>query len=235
MTFLKLLLKLDRLFMVYSLVKRRTKTFRLIQKLFKIIAMFPIIKELYNLSTNPTFLALRKALVWLSIALTILTVTTSMEPLTDINNLLITSLASLNLILYYYSERLYLFNFLMRRVENPAKIIEMLEENYVETELVFSDRAEMVEYLKNNPEKRLLLRGDSAGIKAHSSLLQNSYDSSKPWYDPDRYLGKPVEKKPEPEGFIGKYRNYLIAGLVVLALGGLGYYYSSDLSDYFKK
>lgn len=56
----------------------------------------------------------------------------------------------------------------MHRVDNPAKIIEMLEENYVQTELIFSDRAEMVEYLKNNPEKRLLLRGEGSGIRAQS-------------------------------------------------------------------
>ena len=111
-----------------------------------------------------------------------------MEPLTDLNNLIITSLASLNMILYYYSERIYLFliNFLIRRVDNPAKIIEMIDESFVRTELQFSDYSEMEEYLRNNPEKRLLLRGEKVGLQGQSSYVQNSFDASKPWYDPDR-------------------------------------------------
>lgn len=170
MNILTILRNLDRLLMAYSILKRMTSTIRLINRLFKIIALFPtplsrtlcaergVVKGMYKLSQNPTFLTVRKTLVWLSLVLTIITVCTSMEPLTDLNNIFVTSLASLNLLLTFYSERIYLFliNFLMRRVENPAKIIEMIEENYVRTELVFHNRVEMEEYLRNNPEKRLL-------------------------------------------------------------------------------
>ncbi len=215
---------------------------RKINKHLKQIALIltglPVLKAFYSLLSSPTFLALRKVMVWLSILLTVVTVTTQMEPLADINNLLLTSLASLQVIGHFYSEKIYLFliRFFMKRVDNPQAILDIVDKSLVNEELIFKNTNELHEYLKKNPDKRLLLKEREGQIRAYlnsltslnlenNTLVTNNYNPDKPWYDLERYTEEPEEEKK----WYQKYAKYLLVGAIFLTIGGLTYYYRDNL------
>lgn len=56
----------------------------------------------------------------------------------------------------------------MKRVENPKAILDLIDSNMIHDQLTFKNTSELHEYLRKNPDKRLL---PSLSSSSHPELV----------------------------------------------------------------
>lgn len=178
-----------------------------------IIASIPLLKSLLDLASNRTFLAVRRVLVWISIFLSIITVSTSLEPLNDISNMFLASIASFQIISMYYAERIYLWllKFLVNRIDNPEGVLEAVEQRYFKHKLEFTSEKELSTWLRNHPDHRVIPRSPLSAENLHTASIVEVENS-------------------EESGYLKK--EYLLYGLVALTVLAL-FYYRNEIGNYF--
>ena len=176
----------------------------------------------------------------LCIILSLITLVTDLEPFDNIHNMFLAVYGSASIISYAYFDKFYfwLLAFLIKKVDQPDEVIKIIEKKFENREMVFKSFGDMIKFLEENPNKRIIWKRESeesSTVKIFHYLKEN-YNPKRPWWDLGRYFedepapqleneGEVIEEK---ENFWSSNKKYLIGGLLGIATAILVFMYLFD-------
>ena len=217
-------------------IKRMKSLSKLFKIIFTIFSGLPLFKVIYIISKKPAFLFTKKVLAYLCLILSLITIFTELEPLNDIHHTILAVYGSASILSYAYFDKFYfwLLSFLIKKVDNPDEVIKILEMKFENREKQFKSFGDMIKFLEENPNKRIIWKRESeesSTVKIFHYLKEN-YNPERPWWDLRRYtepepiqVNEDVQIQEPEKGFFDKYKNEIIISVSAIAASILLYWY----------